>query len=123
MRAPRKFYEPLAVGAPRPLREPPARVERMIHFVPPHVEKLRAKIGELAAQVPAKWVWTAISVAAAPPTCPRAPYVSFVEDVLRSTARLQQSTSPNPPAAARLARGPAANHSQGIHPCISQNSN
>ena len=51
MRAPRKFYEPLAIGAPRPLREPPARVERMIHFVPPHVEKLRAKIGELAAQV------------------------------------------------------------------------
>ena len=51
MRVPRKFYEPMAIGAPRPLREPPARVERMIHFVPPHVDKLRAKIGELAAQV------------------------------------------------------------------------
>ena len=50
-RVPRKFYEALAIGAPRPLREPPARVERMIHFVPPHVDKLRAKIGELAAQV------------------------------------------------------------------------
>ena len=45
------LYEPLAVGAPRPLREPPVKVERMIHFVPPHVEKVRAKAGELAAQV------------------------------------------------------------------------
>jgi malyl-CoA/(S)-citramalyl-CoA lyase len=33
------------------LRELPVRLERMIHFVPPHVEKMRAKVGELIAQV------------------------------------------------------------------------
>jgi len=51
MRAPHRFHQPLAIGAPAPLREPPTRLERMIHFVPPHVEKLRARIGELAAEV------------------------------------------------------------------------
>ena len=51
MKAPRRYFEPLAIGAPRPLLELPARVERMIHFVPPHLEKIRAKAGELARQV------------------------------------------------------------------------
>jgi malyl-CoA/(S)-citramalyl-CoA lyase len=51
MKAPRKFFEPLAIGAPRPFVELPSRLERMIHFVPPHNEKLRAKVGELARQV------------------------------------------------------------------------
>jgi len=51
MRSVRKLFEPLAIGAPRPLRELPSRLERMIHFVPPHIEKLRAKAGELAGQV------------------------------------------------------------------------
>jgi malyl-CoA/(S)-citramalyl-CoA lyase len=51
MKAPRKFYEPLALGAPAPLRDPPVRLERMIHFIPPHNEKMRAKAGEIAAQV------------------------------------------------------------------------
>lgn len=51
MRAPRRFFEPLAIGAPRPFAELPPRVERMIHFVPPHLEKIRAKVGELARQV------------------------------------------------------------------------
>jgi malyl-CoA/(S)-citramalyl-CoA lyase len=51
MKAPRKFFEPLAIGAPRPYFELPARLERMIHFVPPHNAKLRAKVVELAAQV------------------------------------------------------------------------
>jgi malyl-CoA/(S)-citramalyl-CoA lyase len=51
MKLPRKFYEPLAVGAPQPYRELPVRLERMIHFVPPHVEKVRAKVGELIGQV------------------------------------------------------------------------
>ncbi|NJM34139.1 MAG: CoA ester lyase [Rhodomicrobium sp.] len=50
-RAPRKFFEPLAIGAPQPMREPPARLERMIHFIPPHIEKIRNKIAETAAQV------------------------------------------------------------------------
>jgi malyl-CoA/(S)-citramalyl-CoA lyase len=51
MKAPRKFFEPLAIGAPRPFAELPARLERMIHFVPPQNEKMRGKVGELAKQV------------------------------------------------------------------------
>jgi len=51
MKPPRQFYQPLAIGAPAPLRELPLRLERMIHFVPPHVEKLRGKTAELAKQV------------------------------------------------------------------------
>src|ERR1700751_5871719 len=51
MRLPRTFFKPLAIGAPAPLRELPLKLERMIHFVPPHIEKLRAKVPELIAQV------------------------------------------------------------------------
>jgi len=51
MKLPRNFYKPLAIGAPAPLRELPVKLERMIHFVPPHVEKVRAKVPELIAQV------------------------------------------------------------------------
>jgi malyl-CoA/(S)-citramalyl-CoA lyase len=51
MKLPRQFFAPLAVGAPAPLRELPLRLERMIHFVPPHLEKLRAKVPELVRQV------------------------------------------------------------------------
>lgn len=51
MTTPRRFYEPLALGAPTPLRELPVRLERMIHFVPPHLEKVRAKVPELVGQV------------------------------------------------------------------------
>jgi malyl-CoA/(S)-citramalyl-CoA lyase len=51
MKLPRSFFKPLALGAPAPLRELPIKLERMIHFVPPHVEKLRAKVPDLIAQV------------------------------------------------------------------------
>src|SRR6185369_8726801 len=51
MKHPRNFFKPLAIGAPTPLRELPVRLERMVHFVPPHIEKLRAKVPELIAQV------------------------------------------------------------------------
>jgi malyl-CoA/(S)-citramalyl-CoA lyase len=51
MKLPRNFFKPLAIGAPVPLRELPVKLERMIHFVPPHIEKLRAKVPELIAQV------------------------------------------------------------------------
>jgi malyl-CoA/(S)-citramalyl-CoA lyase len=51
MKLPRQFYQPLAIGAPVPLREPPVRLERMIHFVPPHVEKVTAKVPDLVRQV------------------------------------------------------------------------
>jgi malyl-CoA/(S)-citramalyl-CoA lyase len=51
MKLPRQFFAPLAVGAPAPLRELPVRLERMIHFVPPHIDKVRAKVSELVRQV------------------------------------------------------------------------
>ncbi|MFA6206913.1 MAG: CoA ester lyase [Methylocystis sp.] len=51
MKLPNQFYRSLAIGAPAPLREPPVKVERMIHFVPPHLEKFRAKVPELVKQV------------------------------------------------------------------------
>ena len=51
MKLPRNFFKPLAIGAPPPLRELPLRLERMIHFVPPHIEKVRAKVPELVGQV------------------------------------------------------------------------
>ncbi|WP_332695715.1 HpcH/HpaI aldolase/citrate lyase family protein [Bosea sp. (in: a-proteobacteria)] len=50
-KTPRQFFRPLAIGAPEPFRELPLRLERMIHFVPPHLEKVRAKVPELAGQV------------------------------------------------------------------------
>jgi malyl-CoA/(S)-citramalyl-CoA lyase len=51
MKLPRQFYRPLAIGAPEPFRELPVRLERMIHFVPPHNDKMRAKVPELVRQV------------------------------------------------------------------------
>ena len=51
MKLPRNFFRPLAIGAPAPLRELPVKLERMIHFVPPHIEKMRAKVPELIPQV------------------------------------------------------------------------
>jgi malyl-CoA/(S)-citramalyl-CoA lyase len=51
MKLPRNFFKPLAIGAPAPFAELPLRLERMIHFVPPHIEKVRAKVPELIAQV------------------------------------------------------------------------
>jgi malyl-CoA/(S)-citramalyl-CoA lyase len=50
-RTPAKFYAPLAIGAPEPFRALPVRLERMIHFVPPHNEKIRAKLKEIGGQV------------------------------------------------------------------------
>ncbi len=51
MKLPRRFFQPLATGAPAPFRDLPVRLERMIHFVPPHVEKVRARVPELAGSV------------------------------------------------------------------------
>lgn len=50
-KTPRNFFRPLAIGAPEPYRELPLRLERMIHFVPPHLEKVRAKVPEIAPGV------------------------------------------------------------------------
>ena len=51
MKLPRNFFKPLAIGAPMPLRELSPRLERMIHFVPPHNEKVRARVPDLVRQV------------------------------------------------------------------------
>jgi malyl-CoA/(S)-citramalyl-CoA lyase len=51
MKLPRNFFKPLAAGAPAPLRELPVQLERMIHFVPPHIEKVTAKVPQLAREV------------------------------------------------------------------------
>jgi len=51
MKLPRQFFQPLAIGAPVPMRDLPVRLERMIHFVPPHMEKMRAKVPDIAKQV------------------------------------------------------------------------
>ena len=50
-RTPAKFYAPLAIGAPDPLRSQPVRLERMIHFVPPQNDKLRGRVKEMISQV------------------------------------------------------------------------
>ncbi|HTO00512.1 MAG TPA: CoA ester lyase [Microthrixaceae bacterium] len=51
MRSPKDFFKPLAVGAPQPLREIPVRPSRMIHFFPPHLDKLTAKLPEMVPTV------------------------------------------------------------------------
>ena len=51
MKLPRNFFKALAIGAPAPLRELPLKLERMIHFVPPHVEKVRARVPQLVREV------------------------------------------------------------------------
>lgn len=50
-KTPHAFFRPLAIGAPEPFREPPVNVERMIHFVPPHIDKVFAKLGSLIPKV------------------------------------------------------------------------
>lgn len=49
-KTPRNFFKPLAIGAPAPLRELPVKLERMIHFVPPHLDKVRAKVPDMAGK-------------------------------------------------------------------------
>jgi len=51
MKTPANFFKPLAIGAPQPIRELPIALERTIHFLPPHIEKMRAKAGEIAKTV------------------------------------------------------------------------
>jgi malyl-CoA/(S)-citramalyl-CoA lyase len=50
MRNPRKFLEPLAIGAPDPLVQIPVKPARMIHFFDPSNEKMAGKLPELAAK-------------------------------------------------------------------------
>src|SRR5918995_733182 len=47
MKLPRQFFQPLAIGAPPPVRELPVRLERMIHAIPPDA-KQAARAGFIA---------------------------------------------------------------------------
>jgi malyl-CoA/(S)-citramalyl-CoA lyase len=51
MRSPKDFFRPLAVGAPAPLTEIPARPSRAIHFFDPSNEKMAAKIPQMVGSV------------------------------------------------------------------------
>ena len=51
MRSAKDFFAPLAVGAPAPLREVPARPSRMIHFFDPSNPKMAAKVPQLVGTV------------------------------------------------------------------------
>ena len=51
MRSARDFFKPLAVGAPQPVREIPFKPSRVIHFFPPHIDKVVAKLPEVAPTV------------------------------------------------------------------------
>ena len=51
MRSPKDFFQPLAVGAPAPVREIPFRPSRVIHFFPPNNPKMVAKVPDMAAKV------------------------------------------------------------------------
>src|SRR6188472_3523248 len=50
-RSPKDFFRPLAVGAPEPLREIPARPTRAIHFFDPSNAKMAAKVPQMVGQV------------------------------------------------------------------------
>ncbi|HKK52051.1 MAG TPA: aldolase/citrate lyase family protein, partial [Myxococcota bacterium] len=50
MRSAKDFFEPLALGAPEPLREIPFKPSRMIHFFDPSNEKMAAKVPDMAAR-------------------------------------------------------------------------
>ena len=51
MRNPRDFFKPLAIDAPEPLREIPAKPSRMIHFLDFSNEKMVAKVPDIAPTV------------------------------------------------------------------------
>ncbi|MDC5697746.1 CoA ester lyase [Intrasporangium calvum] len=51
MRSAKDFFKPLAVGAPAPISEVPARPSRMIHFFDPSNEKMAAKVPGLVGTV------------------------------------------------------------------------
>ncbi len=51
MRSAKDFFKPLAVGAPAPVTETPFRPSRMIHFFPPQLDKVVAKLPEIVPTV------------------------------------------------------------------------
>jgi hypothetical protein len=55
MRNPKDFFQPLALGAPDPLREIPFTPSRMIHFFDPSNAKMAAKVPDMATQAMSCW--------------------------------------------------------------------
>jgi malyl-CoA/(S)-citramalyl-CoA lyase len=51
LRSAKDFFRPLAVGAPEPLREVPARPSRAIHFFDPSNEKMAGKVPAMVGKV------------------------------------------------------------------------
>ena len=51
MRPAKDFFRPLAVGAPEPVHEVPARPSRAIHFFDPSNEKMASKIPDMVGKV------------------------------------------------------------------------
>jgi len=51
VRSAKDFFKPLAVGAPEPVREIPIRPSRVIHFFPPHIDKVVAKLPDVVPTV------------------------------------------------------------------------
>src|SRR5215218_6526478 len=51
IRTPKDFFRPLAVGAPTPLAEIPARPSRAIHFFDPSNAKMAAKVPDMVGKV------------------------------------------------------------------------
>jgi malyl-CoA/(S)-citramalyl-CoA lyase len=51
VRSPKDFFRPLAVGAPAPLTQVPARPSRVIHFFDPGNEKMAAKVPAMVGTV------------------------------------------------------------------------
>ncbi|MDN5795087.1 MAG: CoA ester lyase [Intrasporangium sp.] len=51
MRSAKDFFRPLAVGAPAPVTEVPARPSRMIHFFDPSNEKMAARVPAMVGTV------------------------------------------------------------------------
>lgn len=51
MRSAKHFFEPLAIGAPAPMREIPVKPSRMLHFFDPSNPKMAAKVPDIARKV------------------------------------------------------------------------
>ncbi|MEE8311301.1 MAG: CoA ester lyase [Candidatus Binatia bacterium] len=51
MRSAKDFFQPLAIGAPTPVREIPFKPSRMIHFFDPSNPKMAAKVPDIAKKV------------------------------------------------------------------------
>jgi malyl-CoA/(S)-citramalyl-CoA lyase len=51
VRSAKDFFKPLAVGAPDPVREILVKPSRMIHFFPPSIPKMVAKVPDIAPTV------------------------------------------------------------------------